>query len=172
MTPLIYNAEETGLYYRATPDNSLCYSYEQLNGSKNALERITVLLYVNMSWSDKLKPLVIGKSKMPRCFKGINLDTLPVMYFTNSSAWMTSVLFQQWVMDWDVALIRDNRNLVTIDNCPAHPQIKSLRNIRLEFLPANTTSLIQPLDQGIVKNLKIFYGKELIQMIISVLMKM
>ena len=30
----IYNADETGLYYRATPDNSLCYTYEQLSGSK------------------------------------------------------------------------------------------------------------------------------------------
>ena len=168
----IYNADETGLYYRATPDNSLCYAYEQLNGSKKALERITVLLCANMSGSDKLKPLVIGKSKIPRCFKGIDMDTLPVLYCANSNAWMTSVIFLQWVKDWDIALIRENRKILPlIDNCPTHPKIKSLKNIRLEFLPANTTSLIQPLDQGIIKNVKTFYRKELVQMIISIIDK-
>ena len=54
-----------------------------------------------------------------------------------------------------------------MDNCTAHPNIKSLNNIRLEFLPPNTTSLIQPLDQSIIKNLKTFYRKELIQKIKS-----
>ena len=49
----IYNADETALYYRATPDNSLCYRYEQLSGSKKAMERVTVLVCVNMSGSDK-----------------------------------------------------------------------------------------------------------------------
>ena len=39
----IYNADETGMYYRATPDGSLCYAYEQLSGSKKAMDRITVL---------------------------------------------------------------------------------------------------------------------------------
>ena len=123
-----------------------------------------------MSGGDKLKPLVIGKSKIPRCFKGIDMDILPVLYCAKSKTWMTSVIFQQWVTDWDVALIRENRKiLLLIDNCPAHPKIKSLQNIRLEFLPANTTSLIQPLDQGIIKNVKTFYRKELVQMIISII---
>ena len=31
----IYNDDETGLYYRATPDGSLCYERVDLNGFKN-----------------------------------------------------------------------------------------------------------------------------------------
>ena len=65
----IYNADETGLYFRATPDRSLCYAYEQLSGSKKAMDRVTILVYANMLGNDKLKLLMIGKSKQPRCSK-------------------------------------------------------------------------------------------------------
>ena len=61
----VYNADETGLYYRATPDGSLCYCREKLSGSKKALQRITVLCCSNMTGTDKRKLLVIGKSVKP-----------------------------------------------------------------------------------------------------------
>ena len=43
----------------------------------------------------------------------------------------------------------------------AHPQCSEcLKNIQLEFLPVNTTSLVQAMDMGIIKNLKmLFRGK-------------
>ena len=164
----IYNADETGLYYRATPDSSLCYTYEQISGSKRAMERITILLCANMSGKDKLKLLMISKSKKPRCFKNINMDTLPITYCSNQNAWMTRIIFQEWVSKWD-SVLRENcrKILLLLDNCPAHPRISTLTNIRLEFLPANTTSLIQPLDQGVIKNLKCFYRQEVVQMTIA-----
>lgn len=37
----------------------------------------------------------------------------------------------------------------------------SLKHIRIIFLPANTTSLIQPCDQGIIKTLKSYYCKQI-----------
>ena len=45
----VYNADETGLYYRATPDGSLCYCHEKLSGSKKAMEKITVLCCSNLT---------------------------------------------------------------------------------------------------------------------------
>lgn len=90
----IYNTDETGLYYHATPDGSLCYAYEQLSGSKKAMDCITVLWCANMSGSNKCKLLVIGKSKKPRCFAGINVECLLVTYRANKNAWMTSVLLR------------------------------------------------------------------------------
>ena len=165
----IYNADETGLYYRATPDGSLCYAYQQLSGSKKAMDRVTILCCANMSGNDKVKLLVIGKSKKPRCFKGINVDTLPVSYRANKNAWMTSLLLEEWITRWDSALGKQSRKiLLLVDNyCTAHPALDTLKNIRLEFLPPNTTSLIQPMDQGIIKNIKGHYRKELVQMTIT-----
>ena len=117
------------------------------------MDCVTILVCANMLGNDKLKLLMIGKSKKPRCFKNINMDTLPVTYWSNQNAWMTGVMFREWVTNWDSVLKR--KIILLVDNCPAHPNIGELKNIRLEFLPANTTSLIQPMEQSVIKNLKI-----------------
>lgn len=80
----IYNADETGLFYKLTPDRTLKFREEQCKGGKLSKDRITVLLCTNMSGKDKRKLLVIGKSKNPRCFK--NVVSLPVNYKANSKA--------------------------------------------------------------------------------------
>ncbi|KAH7958795.1 hypothetical protein HPB49_005170 [Dermacentor silvarum] len=47
-----------------------------------------------------------------------------------------------------------------LDNCAAPPKDTSfLRNVRVAFLPANMTSHLQPLDAGIIKNIKHLYRK-------------
>jgi hypothetical protein len=43
-----------------------------------------------------------------------------------------------------------------------HSKLKSLNNVRVTFLPANTTSLLQPMDQGIIRSLKQRYCKCLV----------
>ena len=132
------------------------------------MDRITVLCCANMTGSDKAKLLVIGKSKKPCCFKHIDLDTLPVTYCANKNAWMTSVLFQEWILNWDAALMKERcKTLLLVDKCTAHPALDTLHNIRLEFLPVNTTSLIQSVDHGDTKTLKSYYRKELVQMTIA-----
>ena len=34
-----------------------------------------------------------------------------------------------------------------------------LTNVRVEFLPANTTAICQPLDQGIIRTFKAYYKR-------------
>ena len=85
---------------------------------------------------------------------------------------MTSVLYEERINKWDAALRKEGHKIfVLVDNCSAHSQnISTLANIRLEFLPANTMSFIQSIDQGIITNLKLFmYRKELVQMTIDVI---
>ena len=45
--------------------------------------------------------------------------------------------------------------MLVLDNCSAHPEPEELISddgaIRAEFLPANVTSLIQPMDQGVIQ---------------------
>lgn len=57
----VFNADETGLFYRATPDRSLVLSTEECKGGKKGKERVTVLLCSNLTGTEKLKPVVIGK---------------------------------------------------------------------------------------------------------------
>jgi len=42
-----------------------------------------------------------------------------------------------------------------------------LQNTRVEVLPANTTSVYQPIDQGIINNLKMHYRKRWLQQMVS-----
>lgn len=39
-------------------------------------------------------------------------------------------------------------------NSPAHPHLDCLKNSHMEFLLLNTTSLVKPMDMGIIKILK------------------
>ncbi|XP_044590927.1 tigger transposable element-derived protein 4-like [Cotesia glomerata] len=107
--------------------------------------------------------MVIGKSKNPRCFK--NIKKLPVTYKANKSAWMTSQLFEE-VRKWDAEL-KGRKILLLIDNCPAHPLISNLENIELVFFPPNTTSVLQPIDQSVIKSLKGHYRKKLLMELVE-----
>jgi hypothetical protein len=55
--------------------------------------------------------------------------------------------------------------LLVLDNCAAHPHLDSLKNIQLEFLSPNTTSLVQSMDMGTIKNLKTLYRTKLVNYI-------
>lgn len=157
----IFNADETGLFYKCEPAKSLHLKGEQCHGGKRSKERISVLVRANMDGSEKLKPLVIGKFQNPRCLK--NVKSLPVHYYANSCAWMNSEIFKDWVRLLDKKFKKERRKiLLFIDNCPAHPKMENLQSITLIFFPPNATSLLQPMDQGIINTLKIYYRKLLI----------
>lgn len=152
----VYNADETGLYFRALPEHTYLFKNESLKGHKVSKERVTVLCCVSMS-GEKQRLLVIGKSKNPRCFKGVK--KLPVDYYANKNAWMTAVIFNDWIRKWDDKLKQDI--LLLVDNCTAHVLNVTLKHINVVFLPANTTSLLQPCDQGIIRALKAYYRHEM-----------
>ena len=95
----IFNADETGLYWRAIPDGTMSFKGAEASGAKIAKDRMTLLLACNMDGSEKLEPLVIGKSKNPRCFK--NVTKLPVPYDANKNAWMTAEIWKGWLIKLD-----------------------------------------------------------------------
>ena len=61
----------------------------------------------------------------------------------------------------------EKKVVLVIDSCPAHPQIENLKSIKLFFLPLNTTSKVQPMDQGEICLLKTQYRKNLVSKIIQ-----
>ncbi|CAH3998250.1 unnamed protein product [Pieris brassicae] len=154
----IFNADETGLFYNLTPDKTLKFKGEECKGGNLSKTKITVLVAANMTGSCKRKLLVIGKAKKPRCFK--NIQSLPVTYENNTRSWMTSQIFEKWLRSWDAELKSGgNKILLLVDNCPAHSVVSNLKCIKLVFLPPNVTSVLQPMDQGVIKALKTQYRK-------------
>ena len=93
----VYNADETGLFFRLGPNKTLATKNDRAKGTKKDKERITVLLCCNATGTKKLKPFVIGKSRNPRCFNKINLATLPVAYSNNKKIWMTIEKRGEWL---------------------------------------------------------------------------
>ena len=93
------------------------------------------------------------------------MQTLPVEYVTNKKAWMQSDLFTKWLTKLDRKFMQAGQRVaVVVDNCPAHPNVQSqLLAIQLVFLPPNTTSVLQPCDQGIIRRLKVHYRHTLMQ---------
>jgi hypothetical protein len=65
----IFNTDETGLYYGDTPNYCMIFKNDSASAGKKVRDRNTVLLTCNMMETIKMTPLVIGKSKSPRCFK-------------------------------------------------------------------------------------------------------
>nr|XP_057918490.1 tigger transposable element-derived protein 4-like [Doryrhamphus excisus] len=151
----IFNADETGLFWQMLPENTLGFIGKSVHGKNQPEPRITVLVGANMDGSEKLPLFVIGTSKQPRAFKGVR--HLPNEYTANRKAWMTSLLFEDWLKKLDVRMGRYHRKIcMIVDNCTAHPNV-GLDNIELVFLPPNTTSHTLPMDGGIIRNLKFFY---------------
>ena len=155
----IFNTDETGLFYRCLPDKTHVFKNEKCAGGKLSKERLTVLVTASMT-GEKLPPLVIGKSANPRFFK--NVKNLPVPYEANSKAWMTSTLFEKWLRKLDFQMRKSDRKIaMVLDNCTAHPNISGLTNIKLVFLPPNTTAKTQPMDAGVIRCLKAHYRNSL-----------
>ena len=69
-----------------------------------------------MNGTEKLKPLIVGKSENPRCFKRINKSNLKVIwavyYRNNDSAWMDNQIFKEWLNILNRKFKAENRKIL------------------------------------------------------------
>ncbi|OWZ01985.1 hypothetical protein PHMEG_00026540 [Phytophthora megakarya] len=144
----IYNFDETALFYRLAPSQTLATG--QRKGKKRDKARITIAFCCNKTGAHKLNPLVIGTSANPRCFWGgacLPLKRKPVEYYHSAKAWMTSTVFFEWLQSFNLNMAVENRKeLLLVDNTSRHKVVKTLSNIEVHFFAPNLTSLVQPLD--------------------------
>jgi hypothetical protein len=162
----VYNMDETALYWKSSPDNSL--ASEELQGGETDKSRITATFCCNADGSHKLDIFFIAKALRPRAFKGIkHIESLGCQWKKTGKGWMNGTVFQEF-LDWFKQQVGNRKVLLLIDGYGAHhtgldcwiTSGKSADNIRVEFLPPNTTSVCQPLDQGIIRAWKAYYRRQ------------
>jgi hypothetical protein len=186
----IYNMDETGLWFTAQPTKTYTKQAKAV-GVKKHSQRVTLALCCNASGSHLMMPLIIGKSKKPRCFNKYFNPSHFCQYRSQKSAWMCTEIFDDWLLGLNRFAKMGQRQLVLLlDNAKCHSLLQHrmvaewpdrpradiameekleglttwrLSNLRVVFLPPNTTSFVQPLDQGIIACVKARYRKRLLQ---------
>lgn len=156
----IWNCDETALFWRLLPCKTIAHS--PVIGKKRPKERVSILAACNASGNEKLPLLFIHKYETPRVLKGIEKKSLPVWYYWNSKAWMQRSIFKHFLERLNSKMNRERRHIILLmDNAKCHDcdNINNLSNVKIHFLPPNTTSHLQPLDQGIIYSLKAQYRK-------------
>lgn len=174
----IYNADETSLFWRYVPRKTYVAPEESApSGVKDSKERLTVLACSNAAGTHKCKLLIIGKSARPRALK--NVKNIPVLYRANKRAWITQDLFTDWFQHHfvpearshsiSIGLPRDSKILLVLDNCTGHPAAELLEkdHASVVYLPPNCTSLIQPMDQGVLRSLKCRYKSDFLRRLLN-----
>ena len=163
----VFNADEFGLFYKLAPDSSTAPS--RISRRKKKKERLTLLACVNGNGTEKIPLLFLGKSKIPKCFRGMTGNELGFNYYFNSKAWMNTGIFSEWLKAFDsyIGGTRNRKALLIIDNASCHGTSENLPNflnIEIMFLPPKTTSQLQLLDSGIIAALKSHYRRRQINM--------
>lgn len=69
-----------------------------------------------------------------------------------------------WVLELQQKL---RRILLDPGSCAAHPHLDSLKSIQLEFLSLHITSQVQPMDMGVMTNLRTLYCAKLVNFILE-----
>lgn len=164
----VLNVDETGLYWKRLPKKTYISKAEKsAPGYKASKDRLTLLLGGNAEGDFKFKPFLIYQSENPRALKNVNRSDLPVHWRANKKAWMTATLFTDWIKNCAVPELKDYccsqkidfKMLLLMDNAPGHPIYSDdiSENIKIVFMPPNTTSIIQPMDQGVISIFKSYY---------------
>ena len=160
----IYNGDETALFYKSLPHRTYCFDGDKPAGSAKRKDRLTLLIITNMDGSDHRKLSVIGKSKTPRCLQKkykMQVKDMSVDWYASKNAWMTGEIHHQIMTKLNNEMRLSNHHILYVcDNASSH-QVREYSHIKFLMLPPNATSIMQPLDQGIILSAKRRYKKKL-----------
>jgi len=162
----IWNGDETGLFWKMEPSRVLARS--KLSGHKKDKSRITLFCAVNSLGTEKMKLSFIHQHRRPRSMKNLNYNNLPVYYYWNKTAWMQVSIFNEILLILNNDMKNQGRKiLLLIDNAPVHiileETAEKLDSLKVELLPPNTTTFLQPCDAGVIHSFKCKYRALFVQ---------
>jgi len=118
-----------------------------------------------------------GQHQRPRALKEIL--HLPLEYTGKSNSWVNRKIFKNWFFHIfvpsmeeyfrKVGMPEDTKFMLSLDNCNSHScQFElQLGNICVLYLPSNVALLIQPMDQGVVQNMKCYYRRDFLLKLVN-----
>ena len=168
----ILNMDESGCFFKALPAKGLAQKGKKTKGGKKPKQRITVAFFVSADGGKVGKPIVIWRSKKPRCFRLASAsDKLAeVSYFDDSKSWMQVETMEKVLDTLNHQMRKQGRKVILfLGNATVHPTslIDMYSNIKIVFLPKSTTARLQPLDAGIIQSFKTKYRKKLMRYVIA-----
>lgn len=174
----VYNADEADLFWKMMPNPES--DMNEVKASVRAYrERMTVMCCANAAGTHKLPLVCIGRGKKSRTFTSQEVKTMPVNYFSQETAWMDHDIFREWFHSHFVPSVQQHLRyqglpetaLLLIDRSTSHPSDQYLRSedgfFFCQYFPAKVKSLIQPMEQGIITNMKRHYRANLLTELIA-----
>jgi hypothetical protein len=122
----------------------------------------------NASGDLKLKPALVYYSETPRAKKGFSKSNLPVKRKFNRKVWLTMDLFNDWFFNNFCTVVHhycqqknsESKGILLLDHAPNNSNnlgaLKTCIPGEVVFLPTST-SIIQPMDQGVIAAFKAYY---------------
>ncbi|KAM5208853.1 tigger transposable element-derived protein 1-like isoform 1-T1 [Hipposideros larvatus] len=174
----VFNVDETGLFWKRLPERMLLALERVASpGPKAPKDHLTLLLGGNAAGDFKLKPLLVYPSENPRALKGCSKASLPVIWRSNRNDWLTPSIFQEWFTGCFCPAVESyctshglpHRVLLLLDSAPCHPaHLGSFStHVHVEFLPKNTSALIQPMNQGVIAAFKACYLRRTLSQLVQ-----
>ncbi|XP_033334442.1 jerky protein homolog-like [Megalopta genalis] len=167
----VYNMDESGLVWKALPTKT---EEQNLSGHKAKKDRITIGLCANALGTHKIMPIVIYKYKNPRALK--HEVSLPVFFKSQTNAWMDKTLFLDWFENHFKPSVKryqeekqiSGKVILLLDNCEAHKvSLQQDEDFKIIYLPPNTASILQPMNQGIIEKTKRVFRQKLLQRVLT-----
>ena len=160
--------DQSGCFFKALPDKGLVEKGKQAKGGKKSKQRFTIAFFVNAAGEKVEEPVVIWKSGMLRCFRGLRDPSRPVNEhpLSNPKSWMTSDVMLAVLKRFNKKLLFEQRKVIFfLDDTTCQPEsmVDSFSQIMIIFLLKN----IMPLDAGIIQNFKVNYGKRLMKYVLA-----
>lgn len=76
----------------------------QKSGVKENKTWLTLAFTMNATGIEKLPSMIIRKAECPQAFQKKSGAELGFYWRSNAKAWMTTILYQEWLNDWDAKL--------------------------------------------------------------------
>ncbi|XP_045109650.1 tigger transposable element-derived protein 4-like [Portunus trituberculatus] len=141
----VWVVDETVLAYDALPEHSI-------PGAVSGTGKISIILACNLAGTERKPPVVIGNSQT---LTSVNLPT-PFQHHPEST--VTLDFFSSWLKEWDRELHTKRKKIVVLmSKTPHHPENPHVFNINVTFFPQDTSTVLQPMQLGIINVFKSLY---------------